>query len=247
MPGEAGERLGRGAARLAEPRHLGEPARDQRRLRVVAGAEPVAGAGRERDHVLRGGAQLDADQVVVEVDAEDARVERLLQRRARAPRPRSRSRSRPAGPPRPPRPCSAPTARRPGGRVTSVERRVAGRRVEPLRRGSGAAPSRAAPRRPTRNARLGSARRQVGVDGRLGDRRRATSTRSTPAGSAGCARSRDRRASSASRRERDREAALGEQPREPRPPRAAADDDGPLHDLGRPLGSRSPPARPRSP
>ena len=64
MPGEAGERLRLGAARLAEPRHLDQPARDQRRLRVVAEAEPVDAAGGERDHVLRGGAQLDADQVV---------------------------------------------------------------------------------------------------------------------------------------------------------------------------------------
>ncbi len=68
--GEPGERLRLGAERLAEPRHLGEAARDQRRLRVVAEPEPVDAAGRERDHVLRGGADLDADQVGVDVDAE---------------------------------------------------------------------------------------------------------------------------------------------------------------------------------
>ena len=62
-PGEPGERLRLGAARLAEPRHLDEAARDQRRLRVVAEPEPVDAAGRERDHVLRRGAELDADQV----------------------------------------------------------------------------------------------------------------------------------------------------------------------------------------
>ena len=61
--GEAGERLGPRAARLAEPRHLGEAARDQRRLGVVAEAEPVDAAGRERDHVLRSRAELHADQV----------------------------------------------------------------------------------------------------------------------------------------------------------------------------------------
>ena len=83
-PGEAGERLRVGARRLAEPRHLGEPARDQRRLGVVARADAVARAGGERDHVLRGGAELDADQVVVEVDAEDRRVERRPGARGRA-------------------------------------------------------------------------------------------------------------------------------------------------------------------
>ena len=61
--GEAGERVRLGAARLPEARHLGEPTRDQRRLGVVAEAEAVDAAGRERDHVLRGGAELDADEV----------------------------------------------------------------------------------------------------------------------------------------------------------------------------------------
>ena len=38
---------------------------------VVAEPEPVHAARRERDHVLRRGAELDADEVVVHVDAED--------------------------------------------------------------------------------------------------------------------------------------------------------------------------------
>ena len=67
------------AGGLAEPRHLGEPARDQRRLRVVAEPEPVDAAGGERDHVLRRRAQLDADEVVVDVDAEGRRVDRVLE------------------------------------------------------------------------------------------------------------------------------------------------------------------------
>jgi hypothetical protein len=82
------------AARLAEPRHLDEPARDQRGLAVVAEAEPVDAAGRERDHVLRRGAELDADDVRVDVDAEDERVDRALELARRAPRPRERSRRR---------------------------------------------------------------------------------------------------------------------------------------------------------
>src|SRR5581483_4178126 len=77
--GEPGERLRSRACRLSEPRHLDEPARDQGRLRVVAEPEAVDGAGCERDHVLRGAAQLDAGHVPVHVDAEERRVDRLLQ------------------------------------------------------------------------------------------------------------------------------------------------------------------------
>ena len=44
MPGEPGERLGLSPARLAQPRHLDQAARDQRRLRVVAEREAVDGA-----------------------------------------------------------------------------------------------------------------------------------------------------------------------------------------------------------
>ena len=43
-------------ARLAETRHLREPARDDPALRAVAQAEALDTAGRERDHVLRGAA-----------------------------------------------------------------------------------------------------------------------------------------------------------------------------------------------
>src|SRR5712691_3206954 len=67
---EAEERLRAGAAGLAEAGHLCEAARDQRRLRVVPEAEPVDAAGGERDHVLRGGAELDADRIRIHVDAE---------------------------------------------------------------------------------------------------------------------------------------------------------------------------------
>ena len=76
---EPRERLGLGAARLAEPCHLDEPTRDQGRLGIVAEAEPVDGARRERDHVLRGAAELDPDHVVVDVDAKRPRVDRILE------------------------------------------------------------------------------------------------------------------------------------------------------------------------
>jgi hypothetical protein len=49
------------------------------RLCVVAQAEAVDAAGREGDHILGGGAQLDADEVLVHVHTEDERVDRVLQ------------------------------------------------------------------------------------------------------------------------------------------------------------------------
>src|SRR5579864_6220189 len=52
-PREPGEGLGPCAGRLPESRHLGEAARDERRLRVVAEAQAVDAPRRERDHVLR--------------------------------------------------------------------------------------------------------------------------------------------------------------------------------------------------
>ena len=66
-------------ARLGEARHLGEAAGDERRLGVVAELEAVGAAGGERDHVLRRGAELDADEVVADVDAERDRGDRRLQ------------------------------------------------------------------------------------------------------------------------------------------------------------------------
>src|SRR5207253_1957906 len=59
---EPGERVHLRAELLAEPGHLDEAARHDRRLRVVAEPEPVDGARGERDHVLRRGTELDADQ-----------------------------------------------------------------------------------------------------------------------------------------------------------------------------------------
>src|SRR3954470_20159126 len=77
--GQAGERLGTGAVGLPQARHLGEAPGDQGRLAVVAEAEPVDAAGRERDHVLRGRAELDAGEISVDVDAEDRRIDRVLE------------------------------------------------------------------------------------------------------------------------------------------------------------------------
>src|SRR6185312_12854504 len=51
-PGEPREGLGPGSRNLGEPPHLGEAARDERRLGVVAEPKAVGATCRERDHVL---------------------------------------------------------------------------------------------------------------------------------------------------------------------------------------------------
>jgi hypothetical protein len=50
--------------------HLGETARDQPGLAVVAEAEPIRCTGRDRDDVLQGAAELDPEQVPVDVQPE---------------------------------------------------------------------------------------------------------------------------------------------------------------------------------
>ena len=64
--------------------------------RVVAEAEPVGGAGGDRDHVLERAAELDADHVVGAVDAEAIAGEQRLHARARSARCCSRRRPRSA-------------------------------------------------------------------------------------------------------------------------------------------------------
>ena len=100
----------------AEPGHLGEPAGDERRARVVAQAQSLQDPRRDGDHVLERAAELDADQVVVRVDPELRRREGLLHHRGHRRRPRRRPPPRSAGPRGPPRRSSARRAPRPGGR-----------------------------------------------------------------------------------------------------------------------------------
>ena len=125
-------------------------------LRVVAEAEAVDAAGGERDHVLRRRAELDAGHVGVHVDAEDRRVDRVLELGGeRLVVARDHGRARQAvgdllGHVRP---------GEDGDRPVADERRepLAGRRVEALRqreRGTARAGARPRPRR-----RRGSARR----------------------------------------------------------------------------------------
>src|SRR3546814_5490634 len=73
--GEAGEGFGAAAHRDAEPGDLRQPARHQRGAGIVAGAEPVAHADRDRDDILEHPADLAAEQVGVGV--EDRKSTRL--------------------------------------------------------------------------------------------------------------------------------------------------------------------------
>ena len=84
-PGQPGERQRVAAHPLREPAHLGEAARDQRGARVVAEAEPVAAADRDRDDVLQRAAHADAGDVAARVDAEAIAAEAALHGRADAP------------------------------------------------------------------------------------------------------------------------------------------------------------------
>ena len=62
-----------------EPRELGQPTRDQRRLGVVAVAQTIGDAGPDREHVLERSGHLTADDVGVGVDAQCRREEHSLQ------------------------------------------------------------------------------------------------------------------------------------------------------------------------
>jgi len=78
-PGQACERPGGGPEGDREPRHLGEPACDERGPRVLAEAEPVGDPGRDGHDVLQRPARLDADDVPVRVEPELARAETALE------------------------------------------------------------------------------------------------------------------------------------------------------------------------
>ena len=67
---QPGERLAPAAGRARQPRDLRQAARDERRQRVVAQAEPFDDAGGDRDDVLQRAADLDADDVVAAVEPE---------------------------------------------------------------------------------------------------------------------------------------------------------------------------------
>ena len=154
---EPGERVGPRAGRLGEPPHLGEPARDERRLRVVAEREAVRAARGERDDVLRRRAQLDAGHVVAHVDAEERPSARRPGAGPRARGRRSRRRPRPGARGRSHRRCSVRRAPRRVDPATSVDSRspVAGSR--PLREAEDRRVSRASAATTSPKTRLGTA------------------------------------------------------------------------------------------
>lgn len=76
--GESEEGLLVGSERDAEASHLGESARHQRGLGVVAVAESIADAGRDGNDILQRSGQFDAEQVAICVDPEAIGREKLL-------------------------------------------------------------------------------------------------------------------------------------------------------------------------
>ena len=197
---QTGERVAAAAFGHRQPRDLHEPARDQRRHRVVPEPGALDDAGGNRDDVLQRAADLDADHVVARIEPEARGRGTSAARSPRRPG-RSSGEHRRRQPARDFRAqSSGPTARRPA-RVSSVSSREHLRharerfRLEPLRRADQhrvAAPPAAPPRartarRPcdgsakTTNAAPSSARSQLR---RAAHRRRQ---RRTPAGSARCA------------------------------------------------------------
>ena len=102
-PRQPGQRERAAAHPLGEPAHLGQAARDQRGARVVAEAEAVAAADRDRDDVLQRAAQADAGDVVCSCRYAGGR------RRSRPARPTRRR--RPSTPP-PARPAARARSRR---------------------------------------------------------------------------------------------------------------------------------------
>ena len=77
-PRQPRERQRIGAGRDAQPDHLGQAARDQSRLAVVAEAQSVGSARRDRNDVLQRTAQLDPDDVGVHVEPERPRPDPRL-------------------------------------------------------------------------------------------------------------------------------------------------------------------------
>ena len=138
-----------------QPADLGQAARDQGGARVLAQPGADHHAGGDGDHVLRRAADLRADRVVVAVEPEAGRRQRV-DRRLRARRPRlPRPRPRPACP-RPPRaaklgPVSTPAGGADAGRRGS---RAAARACRPRRpwRSTGSRRDRAARPRPPADA-----------------------------------------------------------------------------------------------
>ena len=184
---QAGERVAPPAFGNRQPRHLRQPARDQRRERVVAEPKPFDTAGRDRDDVLQRAADLDAGDVVVDVEPEAAAAEVLLHRlggRGVGRRREHRGRQ-PAGhferEARPRQHDDADSSRR--SRPRSPATSAAASRLRcPSWRSPGSHPARDAARRapPPRGSRATAPRRRRSA--RRSARSRATAVADTPSG-----------------------------------------------------------------
>ena len=82
--------IGQGAVVLRQNGQILNPVGLFDGLRVVAGLEPVDPAGSEADHVLGRSAELDADEVRIDVDAKAKRHDRVLELDAANPQLASR-------------------------------------------------------------------------------------------------------------------------------------------------------------
>ena len=80
MPARPRKVSGSAPIATAEARDLAQPARHDGGARVLAEAQAVADADRDRDHVLQRAAELRPDHVAVRVAAEGRRRDRLLHR-----------------------------------------------------------------------------------------------------------------------------------------------------------------------
>ena len=119
---QAHEGLGARAQGHAQPRHLGQAARDQRGARVQAERHAVGDAGGDGQHVLHRAADLHADRVVGANRHAATGCGSPRPRAPPAPRRRWRPPARWAGRAPPPARSSAPTARRPAARAAARAR-----------------------------------------------------------------------------------------------------------------------------
>ena len=78
-PSEAGERFAPGALGQCEPRHFHEAAGDERRAGVLAQSPSLGDAAGDGEHVLDRTADLRADDIVAQIDAERRRAQPLAQ------------------------------------------------------------------------------------------------------------------------------------------------------------------------
>ena len=98
-PAQPGQRLTAPTQRARQPGDLRQPARHECRQGVRAQAQPLDHPGRDRDDVLHGATDFDADDVVARIEPE-VRSPELLLNRSRHVRPAAGHQNRGGQPPR---------------------------------------------------------------------------------------------------------------------------------------------------